>query len=92
MPKKSKRAKRRQRTKRPERIVCEISGESLDMIATLLPAVDGWARANGAPPMSPADVDEFCIRHAYGQIMATASDLADEQEAERPARPLRAVH
>ena len=76
MPKKSK---RRQRTKRQERIVREISGESPGMIATLLPAVDGWGRANGGPPMSPADVVEFCIRRAYAQIMAKASDLADEQ-------------
>ncbi len=67
-----------EKRKRPT-ATAEIDGETLRKIAELLPAVREWAKAEGMPATSPADVIALAVALMHEQVFIKVDRMVREQ-------------
>ena len=73
-------------TKTPQRVLVQLEGDTLGMVAELMVPVTHSARASGYPDPSPADVVELSIRLMHANVFARAGDgLTDAERESRTA-------
>ena len=71
----------------PQRAFVQLEGDTLRRVGELMEPVMLWARREGLPPPSPADVVELAVAVLHGQVAAGAEALAAgwQDDGERPA-------
>ncbi len=66
---------------KPKTVAVELSPESVQMLAEMVPAAKLMAASQGVPVMSPADLVGIAIAYMHERVIGRAAAMAEENEA-----------